>query len=35
MIKQQGSEIDHSPPAGAVMKNMWIYISAPTEAFMV
>jgi hypothetical protein len=33
-IKRQGPEADHSPPASAEVKKMWIYTSAPPYAFM-
>jgi hypothetical protein len=34
-IKWQGREADHSPPASAKVKKMWIYTSTPPYAFMV
>jgi hypothetical protein len=33
-VKQQGREPDHSPPATAEVKKMWIYTSIPPYAFM-
>jgi hypothetical protein len=33
-VKRPGREADHSPPASAEVKKMWIYISTPTYAFM-
>jgi hypothetical protein len=33
-IKRQGHESDHSSPASAEVKKMWIYISAPPYALM-
>jgi hypothetical protein len=33
-VKRQGREADHSPPASAEVKKMWIYISNPPYAFM-
>jgi hypothetical protein len=33
-VKQSGREADHSPPASAEVKKMWIYISTPPYAFM-
>jgi hypothetical protein len=33
-IKRQGHEADHSPPASAEVKKMWIYTSTPPYAFM-
>jgi hypothetical protein len=33
-IKRQGSEADHSPPASAEVKEMWIYTSTPPYSFM-
>jgi hypothetical protein len=33
-VKQQGREADHSPPAGAEVKKLWIYKSTPPYAFM-
>jgi hypothetical protein len=32
--KLQGREADHSPPASAEIKRMWIYTSTPPYAFM-
>jgi hypothetical protein len=32
--KQQGLEADHSPPASAEVKKMWIYTSTPPYVFM-
>jgi hypothetical protein len=32
--KAQGREADHSPPASAEFKEMWIYTSTPPYAFM-
>jgi hypothetical protein len=32
--KRPGREVDHSPPASAEVKIMWIYTSAPPYAFM-
>jgi hypothetical protein len=32
--KQQGREADHSPPASAKVKKVWIYTSTPTYTFM-
>jgi hypothetical protein len=34
-LKQQVREADHSPPASAVVKKMWIYTSTTPYAFMV
>jgi hypothetical protein len=34
-VKRQGPEADHSPPASAEVKKMWINISTPLYAFMV
>jgi hypothetical protein len=34
-VKQPGHEADHSPPAGAEVKKMWIYTSTPPYAFVV
>jgi hypothetical protein len=34
-VKRPGSEADHSPPASAKVKNMWIYTSTPPYTFMV
>jgi hypothetical protein len=33
-VKRQGREADHSPPASAEVKKMWIYISTPPYPFM-
>jgi hypothetical protein len=33
-VKRPGREDDHSPPASAEFKKMWIYISTPPYAFM-
>jgi hypothetical protein len=33
-VKRPGCEADHSPPASAKVKKMWIYISTPPYAFM-
>jgi hypothetical protein len=33
-VKRQGREADHSPPASAEAKKMWIYTSTPPYAFM-
>jgi hypothetical protein len=33
-VKRPGSEADHSPPAGAEVKKIWIYTSTPLYAFM-
>jgi hypothetical protein len=33
-VKQQVREADHSPPASAKVKKMWIYTSTPQYAFM-
>jgi hypothetical protein len=33
-VKRQGHEADHSPPASAEVKKMWIYTSTPPYAFM-
>jgi hypothetical protein len=32
--KAAGREADHSPPASAEVKKMWIYTSTPPYAFM-
>jgi hypothetical protein len=32
-VKRQGREADHSPPASAEVKKMWIYRSTPPYAF--
>jgi hypothetical protein len=32
-VKQLGREVDHSPPASAKVKNMWIYLSTLPNAF--
>jgi hypothetical protein len=34
-LERQGREADHLPPAGAEVKEMWIYTSTPPYAFMV
>jgi hypothetical protein len=34
-VKRPGREADHSPPASAEVKKMWIYISTPPYTFMV
>jgi hypothetical protein len=34
-VKRPGREVDHSPPASAEVKKMWIYTSTPPYAFMV
>jgi hypothetical protein len=33
-VKRQGREADHSPPASAEVKKMWIYTSTALYAFM-
>jgi hypothetical protein len=33
-VKRQGREADHSSPASAMVKKIWIYASAPPYAFM-
>jgi hypothetical protein len=33
-VKQPGHEANHSPPASAKIKKMWIYTSIPPYAFM-
>jgi hypothetical protein len=33
-VKRPGRESDHSPPANAEVKKMWIYTSNPPYAFM-
>jgi hypothetical protein len=33
-VKRPGRESDHSPPASAEIKKMWIYTSTPPYAFM-
>jgi hypothetical protein len=33
-VKRPGREADHSPPASAEAKKMWIYTSIPPYAFM-
>jgi hypothetical protein len=33
-VKRPGREADHSPPANAEVKEIWIYTSAPPYAFM-
>jgi hypothetical protein len=30
-VKRQGREADHSPPASAEVKKMWIYTSTPSS----
>jgi hypothetical protein len=32
--KRQGREADHSPPASAEVKKMWIYTTTPPYAFI-
>jgi hypothetical protein len=34
-VKRPGREADHSAPASAEVKKMWIYTSTPPYAFMV
>jgi hypothetical protein len=34
-VKRPERETDHSPPASAKVKKMWIYTSTPPYAFMV
>jgi hypothetical protein len=34
VVKRPGCEADHSPPASAEVKKMWIYTSTPTYSFM-
>jgi hypothetical protein len=34
-VKRQGREADHSPPASAAVKKMWIYITTRPYAFMM
>jgi hypothetical protein len=34
-VKRPGREADHSPPASAEVKKMWIYTSTPPYAFIV
>jgi hypothetical protein len=34
-VKRPGREPDHSPPASAEVKKMWIYMTTPSYAFMV
>jgi hypothetical protein len=34
-VKRPRSEADHSPPASAEVKKMWIYTSTPPYAFMI
>jgi hypothetical protein len=34
-LKRPGREADHSPPTSAEVKNMWIYTSIPSHAFMM
>jgi hypothetical protein len=33
-VKRPGLKADHSPPASAEVKKMWIYSSTPPHAFM-
>jgi hypothetical protein len=33
-VKRQGGEADHSPPASAEIKKMWIYTSSLLYVFM-
>jgi hypothetical protein len=33
-VKRSGREADHSPPASAEVKKMWIYTSTPPYVFM-
>jgi hypothetical protein len=33
-VKRPGREADHSPPASAEIKKIWIYTSTPPHAFM-
>jgi hypothetical protein len=33
-VKRQGREADHSPSNSAEVKQMWIYTSTPSLAFM-
>jgi hypothetical protein len=33
-VKRPGNEADHSPPASAEVKKIWIYTSTPLYAFM-
>jgi hypothetical protein len=33
-VKRPGREADHSPPASAEIKKMWIYTFTPPYAFM-
>jgi hypothetical protein len=33
-IKRPGCDADHSPPASAEVKKIWIYTSTPPYAFM-
>jgi hypothetical protein len=33
-VKRPGRETNHSPPAPAKVKKMWIYTSTPTYTFM-
>jgi hypothetical protein len=35
VVKRPGREVDHSPPASAEAKKMWIYTSIPPYTFMV
>jgi hypothetical protein len=32
-VKRQGRKADHSPPASAEVKEMWIYTSTPSYVF--
>jgi hypothetical protein len=34
-VKRPGREADHSPPARAEVKKMWLYTSISPNAFMV
>jgi hypothetical protein len=34
LVKRQGRDADHSPPASVEVKIMWIYTSTPPYAFM-
>jgi hypothetical protein len=34
-VKWHGRESDHSPPASAKVKKMWLYRTTPQYAFMV
>jgi hypothetical protein len=33
-VKRPGREADHSPPASAEVKKMWVYTTTPPYAFM-